>query len=82
MMNVPYYAQDIIKGSILITALAFSFIKRSVIKSRASNSMLYFPLQQSHELLSKQEVKDRSLSLQPLKRPISSALPFHYSIQT
>ena len=29
MMNVPYYAQDIIKGSILITALAFSFIKRS-----------------------------------------------------
>lgn len=28
MMNVPYYAQDIIKGSILITALAFSFIKK------------------------------------------------------
>ena len=65
MMNVPYYAQDIIKGDILITALAFSFIKRSVNKSRASNSMLYFPLQQSHELLSKQEVKDRSLSRNP-----------------
>ena len=32
MMNVPYYAQDIIKGSILITALAFSFIKRNVNK--------------------------------------------------
>ncbi|PHE42458.1 ABC transporter permease subunit, partial [Bacillus pseudomycoides] len=28
MMNVPYYAQDIIKGSILIAALAFSFIKK------------------------------------------------------
>jgi simple sugar transport system permease protein len=28
MMNVPYFAQDIIKGSILIAALAFSFAKR------------------------------------------------------
>ncbi|WP_410984762.1 ABC transporter permease [Bacillus cereus] len=28
MMNVPYYAQDIIKGSILIAALAFSFTKK------------------------------------------------------
>ena len=27
MMNVPYYAQDIIKGSILITALAFHLLK-------------------------------------------------------
>lgn len=29
MMNVPYYAQDIIKGSILITALAFHLLKET-----------------------------------------------------
>ncbi|MDG4658167.1 ABC transporter permease [Ectobacillus antri] len=28
MMNVPYYAQDIIKGSILVAALAFSFASK------------------------------------------------------
>lgn len=30
MMNVPYYAQDIIKGSILVSALAFSFMRKKV----------------------------------------------------
>lgn len=29
MMNVPYFAQDIIKGGILIAALAFSFFRKS-----------------------------------------------------
>ncbi|MNM86443.1 Ribose transport system permease protein RbsC [compost metagenome] len=28
MMNVPYFAQDIIKGSILVLALAFSFLRK------------------------------------------------------
>jgi len=28
MMNVPYYAQDIVKGLILVIALAFSFIRK------------------------------------------------------
>lgn len=28
MMNVPYYAQDIVKGVILVVALAFSFIRK------------------------------------------------------
>ncbi|WP_237690862.1 ABC transporter permease [Paenibacillus caui] len=28
MMNVPYFAQDIVKGSILVLALAFSFLRR------------------------------------------------------
>jgi simple sugar transport system permease protein len=28
MMNVPYFAQDIVKGGILIIALAFSFLRK------------------------------------------------------
>lgn len=28
MMNVPYFAQDIVKGSILIVALTFSFVRK------------------------------------------------------
>jgi len=28
MMNVPYFAQDIVKGGILVLALAFSFLRK------------------------------------------------------
>ena len=28
MLNVPYYAQDIVKGGVFIVALAFAFIQR------------------------------------------------------
>lgn len=29
MMNVPYYAQDIVKGAVFIIALAFAFLRKS-----------------------------------------------------
>ena len=28
MMNVPYYAQDIVKGSVFILALTFAFLRK------------------------------------------------------
>lgn len=32
MMNVPYFAQDIVKGSILVLALTFSFMRKETIR--------------------------------------------------
>jgi simple sugar transport system permease protein len=28
MMNVPYYAQDIVKGGVFVVALAFAFLRK------------------------------------------------------